>query len=167
MPPASPDPRLTPYDVDARAAIDTVLEPLREETARVDREVRDNAAFLEARRRSRLDRETRDLLDRAAESPEAPASMRRLARRVASGELDWDDVFARRGGADGDAFLTDAFRAADEHFAGTDLARVPVPEAALETGIDPDEVAADLDQTRREARAEHDAIYRRAFEERP
>ena len=167
MPPASPEPRFTPYDVDARAAIDAVLEPLREETARVDREVRDNAAFLEERRRSRLDAETRDLLDRAAQSPDAPASMRRLARRVASGELGWDDVFARRGGPDGEAFLTEAFRTAEEHFADTDLARVLVPEAALETGIDPDDISADLDRTRREARDEHDAIFRRAFRDRP
>jgi hypothetical protein len=161
--PASPDGRPASYDVDARAAIDAVLEPLREETDRVDREVRDNAAFLEDRRRSRLDAETRDLLDRAAESPTAPASLRRLARRVATGELGWDDVFARRAGADGEAFLADAFRTAQEHFCEADLARVAVPAAALETGIDPDAVAVDLDVTRREARDEHDAIFRRAI----
>jgi hypothetical protein len=167
VPPASPDPRFTPYDVDARAAIDEVLEPLREETARVDREVRDTAAFLDERRRSRLDAETRDLFDRAAQSPEAPAAMRRLARRVASGELGWDDVFARRGGPDGEAFLTEAFRTARQQFADTDLARVPVPEAALEAGVDPADVADDIDRTRRGARDEHDAIFRRAFEDQP
>jgi hypothetical protein len=167
VPPASPDPRFAAYDVDARAAIDAVLEPLREATDRVDREVRENAAFLEERRRSRLDPETRGLLDRAAESPQAPESLRRLARRVAGGELSWDDVFARRGGPDGDTFLTDAFRTAREHFADADVALVPVPEAALETGVDPEDVADDIDRTRREARDQHDAVFRRTFEDRP
>src|SRR5262249_44503303 len=152
------------------------LEPLREETDRVDREVRDNAAFLEDRRRSRLDAETRALLDRAAESPEAPASLRRLARRVATGELGWDDVFARRAGADGEAFLADAFRTAQEHFGEADLARVAVPEAALGTGIDPGQLAADLERSQRAAhlertqggaRAEHDAIFHRAVRDQP
>jgi hypothetical protein len=153
--------------VDARAAIDAVLEPLRQETDRVDREVRDNAAFLDERRRSRLDAETRGLLDRAAESPQAPESLRRLARRVAGGEIGWDDVFAHRAGPDGEAFLADALSTARAHFADADLAPVQVPEAALETGIDPDEVADDIERTRREARNEHDLIYRRAVEDRP
>jgi hypothetical protein len=167
VPPASPDPRPASYVVEARAAIDAVLEPLREETDRVDREVRDNEAFLDERRRSRLDAETRGLLDRAAESPQAPASLRRLARRVAGGEIGWDDVFAHRAGPDGEAFLADAFSTAREHFADADLAPVPVPEAALETGIDPDEIADDIDRTRREARDEHDLVFRRTFEDQP
>jgi hypothetical protein len=161
VPPASPDPR---RDIDGRAAIDAVLEPLRAETDRVDRELADNRQFLEERRSRRLDPETRDLLDRAADSPEAPESLRRLARRIAGGELTWDDVFAHRAGPDGDAFLSDAFRTAEQHFADADLAPVPVPDAALDTGVDPDEVDADLARTRREARDEHDAIFRRAFE---
>jgi hypothetical protein len=165
VPPASPDPRFRPYDADPRAAIDAVLEPLRDETDRIDSELRDNAAFLEERRRERLDPETRDLLDRAAESPQAPASLRRLARRVAAGELGWDDVFAHRAGPDGEAFLTDAFATARQHFADADLGRVPVPDAALETGIDPDDVSDDIERTRREARDEHDLIFRRAFED--
>jgi hypothetical protein len=167
VPPESPDPRFATYDADARAAIDAVLEPLREETDRVDREVRDNAAFLEERRRSRLDAETRGLLDRAAESPQAPDSLRRLARRVAGGELSWDNVFAHRGGADGEAFLAEAFRTAHEHFSDADLSRVPVPDSALETGIEPDELTDDIERTRREARDEHDAIFRHALEDRP
>lgn len=167
MPPASPDPRFAAYDVHARAAIDAVLEPLREETDRVDREVRDNAAFLEERRRSRLDAETRGLLDRAAESPQAPESLRRLARRVGRGELSWDDVFASRGGPDGDAFLADAFRTAREQFADADLTLVAAPEAALETGVDPADIADDIDRTRREAGDEHDAVFRRTFGDRP
>jgi hypothetical protein len=169
--PASPEPRFpppgapgTPYDVDARAAIDAVLEPLRAETDRVDREVRDNAAFLEQRRRDRIDPDTRRLLDRAADSPDAPDSLRRLARRVSSGEIGWDDVFARRVGPDGDAFLAEAFRTARQHFGDADLPRVSVPEAALETGVDPDDVADDIERTRREARADHDAVFRRTFE---
>lgn len=152
--------------MDARAAIDAVLEPLHEETDRVDREVRDNAAFLEERRRARLDPETRALLDRAAESPQAPASLRRLARRVAAGELGWDDVFAHRAGPDGEAFLADAFATARQHFADADLDTVAVPEAALETRIDPDDIADDIERSRRQARDEHDLIFRRAFEDR-
>jgi len=167
VPPASPEPPFGTYDVDTRAAVEAVLDPLRAETERVEREVRDNAAFLEERRRTRIDAETGALLDRAAESPEAPASLRRLARRVAAGELSWDDVFAHRAGADGEAFLAEAFRTAREHFTDVDLDRVGVPEAALETGIDPVEVADDLDRTRREASEEHDAIFRRAFGDRP
>jgi hypothetical protein len=150
--------------VDSRAAIDAALEPLRAETDRVDRELADNRRFLDDRRNRRLDAETRELLDRAAESPQAPESLRRLARRIAGGELTWDDVFAHRAGAEGDAFLADAFRTAEQHFADADVATVPVPEAAVETGVEPDEVAADIDRTRREARDEHDAVFRRAVE---
>jgi hypothetical protein len=164
VPPASPDPRFGGSTVDARAAIDDVLEPLREETIRVDRELRDNRDFLDARRRAPLDAETRALLDRAAESPQAPGSLRRLARRIAAGELTWDDVFAHRGGPDGDAFLADALRTAEAHFADADLPPVPVPDDALETGVDPDEVSADIARTCAEARAEHDAIFRWTFE---
>jgi hypothetical protein len=167
VPPASPDPHTGAYAVDARTAIEAVLEPLREATDRVDREVRDNAAFLDERSRSRLDADTQSLLDRAAESPQAPASLRRLASRVARGEMGWDDVFAHRAGPDGEAFLADAFSTARERFADADLAPVPVPEAALETGIDPDEIADDIDRTRREARDEHDLIFRRALEDQP
>ncbi len=154
MPPASPD----PYD--GRAAIDAVLEPLRAETDRVDRELASNQAFLEERRATGVDAETRDLLSRAAESPSAPESLRRVARQVAAGQITWDDVFARRGGPDGAAFLEDAFRTARDHFADADLAPVPVPEEALEVGVDPAEVAVDIERARDEARTAHDAIFR-------
>ena len=159
--PATPDPR---RDVDSRAATDAVLEPLRAEGDRVDRELADNRRFLDQRRGQRLDAETRELLTRAAESPQAPVSLRRLARRIAGGELTWDDVLARRAGAEGEAFVAEAFRTAEQHVADAEVAPVKVPAAAVETGIDPDEVAADIDRTRREARAEHDAVFRRAFE---
>jgi hypothetical protein len=152
--PASPDPS------DGRAAVDAVLEPLRAETDRVDRELAANQAFLEERRALGLDAETRDLLSRAAQSPSAPESLRRVARLVAGGRLTWDDVFARRAGQDGAAFLEDAFRTAREHFAEADLEPVPVPEEALEVGVDPDEVAADIERVRDEARTAHDAIFR-------
>jgi hypothetical protein len=161
VPPASPD-----ATNDGRAAIDAVLEPLRAEGDRVDRELSANRAFLDERRSRHLDPETRALLDRAADSPEAPESLRRLARRVASRELTWEDVFAHRAGADGDAFLAEAFRTARERFADATVPQVPIPDEALDTGIDPDEVAADIDRTRAEAREEHDAIFRRAFEDR-
>jgi len=76
-------------------------------------------------------------------------------------------VFAHRGGPDGEAFLVDAFRTAREHFADAEVARVAVPEAALETGVDPEGVADDIDRTRHEARGDHDAVFRRTFEGRP
>ena len=151
MPPASPDPR---------AAIEAVLEPLRAETDRVDRELASNRAFLDERRSSRVDAETRDLLSRAADSPSAPESLRRLARQVAAGRFTWDDVFAGRAGPDGAAFLADAFRTARQHAREIDVTAVPVPDEALEVGIDPAEVAADIEHTLAVARHAHDEIYR-------
>lgn len=151
MPPASPD---------ARASIDTVLEPLREETERVDHELASNHAFLEERRSRGVDEETRDLLTRAAASPSAPDSIRRLARQVAAGELTWDAVFAHRAGPDGMAFLSEAFSTAQEHFARARVPPVAVPHDALDVGIDPDEVAADIGRTRAEARVAHDEVFR-------
>lgn len=153
MLPASPDPH------DGRAAIDAVLEPLRAETDRVDRELASNQAFLDERRSRGVDAETRDLLSRAAESPSAPASLRRVARQVTAGQITWDDVFAHRAGADGEAFLADAFRTAREHVTD-EPALVSVPDEALEVGVDPDEVAADIARTRDEARTAHDEIFR-------
>jgi hypothetical protein len=147
---ASPDPR---------AAIDAVLEPLRVESDRVDRALADNQAFLDERRTRGLDREMRDLLSRAAESPTAPESIRRVARQVAAGRLTWDDVFAHRAGPDGHAFLRDAFATARKHVSD-DPRPVEVPDAALEVGVDPDEVADDITRTRAEARMAHDAIFR-------
>jgi hypothetical protein len=94
--------------------VDAVLEPLREESGRVDRELARNRTLLDERRSHGVDAETRDLLARAAAGPSAPASLRRVARRVAAGELTWDDVFAHRAGPDGTAFLRDAFRTARE-----------------------------------------------------
>ena len=161
MPPASPD---VP---DARPAIEAILDPLRAEIARVDREMDDNRTFLEEHRSRGIDAETRALLDRAADSPDAPDSLRKLARQVAAGQVTWDDVFAHRAGPGGEAFLDDAFRTAREHFSDAELAPVPVPEEALQVGVDPEEVSADLARTLVEARVEHDAIFRRAFDERP
>jgi hypothetical protein len=151
--PASPD----PYD--GRAAIAAVLEPLRAETDRIDREIASNKAFLEDRRAQSLDPDTRDLLSRAAESPQAPEALRRLASRVTAGEITWDDVFAHRAGPDGAAFLHEAFRTARERVDDRP-APVSVPEAALEVGIDPAEVAADLDHTLAVARRAHDDVFR-------
>jgi hypothetical protein len=151
--PASPD----PYD--ARAAIEAVLEPLRAETDRIDREVASNHAFLAERRRQRLDAETRDLLSRAAESPRAPEPVRRLARRVAAGEIAWDDVFAHRAGPDGTAFLREAFRTARQHVDDRPTP-VTVPDAAREVGIEPAEVAADIEHTLALARLAHDEVFR-------
>ncbi|MGA8249037.1 MAG: hypothetical protein WB797_19170, partial [Nocardioides sp.] len=76
--------------------------------------------------------------------------------------LTWDDVYARRAGPDGEAFLADAFRTAREHFADAEVSVVPVPDEALEVGVDPDEVSADLELTLAEAAEEHDAIFRPA-----
>ena len=157
MPPASPDP------ADVRAEIESVLEPLRAEAHRVDRAMADNRAYLEERRTSRVDAETRALLERAAESPEAPDSLRRVARQVATGRTTWDAVFDHRAGPDGDAFLADAFRTAQEHFSDAELSPVAVPEEALEVGVDPEAVAADIDLTLAEARDEHDRIFRPTF----
>ena len=148
-----------PASSDPRAAIDAVLEPLRVETDRVDRALADNQAFLDERRARGLDRETRDLLSRAAQSPAAPESVRRVAQHVAAGWITWDDVFAHRAGPDGEAFLQDAFRTAREHVTD-DPSPVAVPEAALDVGVDPEEVAADMARTRAEAKAGHDAIFR-------
>jgi hypothetical protein len=148
--PASPDPR---------TAIDAVLEPLLTETDRVDRALADNQAFLDERRARGLDRETRDLLSRAAESPAVPESVRRVAQQVAAGRITWDDVFAHRAGPDGESFLEDALRAARDHVTDGPTP-VRVPEAALEVGVDPDEVAADIARTLTEAQAGHDAIFR-------
>ncbi len=159
MLPASPD-----GIPDAQAAIDAVLEPLREESDRVGREIEANRAFLDERRARALDPETRALLDRAADSPSAPESVRRVARQVAAGRVTWDDVFAHRAGPAGEAFLADAFRTAREHFADADLSAVPVPDEALEVGVDPDEVSADLELTLAEAADEHDAIFRPTFD---
>ena len=101
---------------DARAALDAVLEPLRVETGQVDRELASNRLFLEERRSRGVDPATSDLLTRAAGSPSAPESLRRLARQVAAGGLTWDDVFAHRAGPDGAAFLRDALSTAHDHF---------------------------------------------------
>jgi hypothetical protein len=161
VPPASPEPGGLPG---SRAAIDAVLEPLRDGVHRVDRELADNRTFLEERRRRGLDSETRDLLDRAAQSPDAPDSLRRLARDVAAGRLTWDDVFAHRAGADGEALLDDAFATARDRFADADVARVPVPEEALAVGVDPQAVDADLQLTLALARMEHDSIFRRSLD---
>jgi hypothetical protein len=150
VPPASPD---------ARAAIEAVLEPLVLETDRVDRAVADNRSFLDARRARGLDRETRDLLSRAAESPSAPESVRRVAREVAAGRLTWDDVFAHRAGAAGQAFLRDAFATARAHVTD-DPTPIDVPPEALEVGLDPADVATDIARTRAEAQAAHDAVFR-------
>jgi len=151
VPPASPDPR---------AAIDAVLEPLREETERIGRELASNSAFLEVRRSRCVGPETRDLLSLAADSPSAPDSLRRLARQVVAGELTWDDVFAHRAGPDGTAFLSDAFATAQDHFADARVPPATVSDEALDVGIDPDEVAADIARTRAEARAAHDEVFR-------
>lgn len=159
MPPASPE-----EVPDGRAAIDAVLEPLREETDRVGREMEANRAYLDEHRARGVDPETRALLDRAADSPSAPESLRHLARQVAAGRVTWDDVFAHRAGPEGEAFLADAFRTAREHFSDADLTPVPVPDEALAVGIDPVEVSDDLAQTLAEAAEEHDAIFRRAFD---
>jgi hypothetical protein len=159
LPPASPD-----EIPDGRAAIDAVLEPLREETELVDREVEADRAYLDERRAKGIDPETRALLDRAADSPSAPESLRRVARQVATGRITWDDVFAHRAGPEGEAFLADAFRTAREHFADVDLATVPVPDEALEVGVDPLRVSDDLEKTLAEAAEEHDAIFRQAFD---
>lgn len=106
----------------------------------------------------------RSLLDEAADNPSAPESLRRVARQVAAGRITWDDVLAHRAGPDGDAFLADAFRTAREHFADADLSNVPVPDEALEVGVDPDRVSEDVEQTLAEAAEEHDAIFRQAFD---
>jgi hypothetical protein len=151
VPPASPE-------------IDAVLAPLRDEVERVDAAMANNRAFLEERRRRGLDAETRSLLDRAADSPTAPDSLRRLAREVAAGRLAWDDVFAHRAGADGEEFLTDAFRTARERFADVEVAPVPVPEEAHAVGVDPEQVDADLQMTLAIARLEHDSIHRQTYE---
>jgi hypothetical protein len=90
--------------------------------------------------------------------------LRRVARRVAAGQLTWDDVFAHRAGPEGEAFLGDAFRTAREHFAEADLGSVPVPDEALEVGVDPDQVSEDLARTLAEAAEEHDAIFRRGLD---
>ncbi len=82
-----------------------------------------------------------------------------MARQVAAGGITWDDVFAHRAGPDGETFLQDAFRTAREHISD-DAAPVEVPEAALEPGVDPDEVALDIARTRADAQAGHDAMFR-------
>jgi hypothetical protein len=151
--PASPD----PYD--ARAAIDAALEPLRAETERVDAELASNQAFLDERSTRALDADTCDLLSRAARSPSAPESLRRVARQVAAGRITWEDVFARRAGSDGAAFLEDAFRTAREHVSD-DPAPVTVPDEARKVGVVPAEVAADIERTRAEASVAHDAVFR-------
>ncbi|HEY3531140.1 MAG TPA: hypothetical protein VGK78_18500, partial [Nocardioides sp.] len=154
MIPRSPDP------ADGRRAIDAVLEPLRAETHRVDDELRDNEEFLAERRSCGIDPETRALLERAAGSPAAPESLRRVARLVAAGRVTWDDVFAHRGGPEGAAFLDDALRTARRQFAEADLPPAKVPDEALEVGIDPDEVSDDIFRARVEAQEDHDAIFR-------
>jgi hypothetical protein len=106
----------------ASPEIDAVLEPLREGADRVDRALADNRAYLDQRRAQGIDPETRDLLDRAANSPSAPSSLRRLVREVAAGRQTWDDVFAHRAGADGEEFLASAFRTAHERFADVEVA---------------------------------------------
>jgi hypothetical protein len=161
VPPASPD---VP---DARAAIESVLEPLRAESDRVDQAMADNRAYLEERRKTRVDAETRGLLERAATSPGAPDSLRRVARQVARGQITWDSVFDHRAGPEGEAFLADAFRTAREHFADADLTPVPVPEEALAEGVDPEAVDDDIELTLREAGEAHDRIFRATFSDDP
>jgi hypothetical protein len=140
-------------------AIDAVLEPLRVETDRVDRALADNQAFLDERRTRGLDRETRDLLSRAGGSPAAPESVLRVAQQVSSGKITWDDVFAHQAGPDGEAFLQEAVRTAREHV-DDEPRPVPVPDAALGLGVDPAQVAADIELTLAEARAGHDDVFR-------
>lgn len=155
MPPASPDPR---------ELIHEILEPLTAEAERADALMAENTAFLEQRRSQGLDAETKQLLQDAARSPEAPASLRRLAGRVAHGEITWDDVFRGRAGADGADFLATAFTVARARFEDADMAPVEVPEEALEVGVDPTAVHDDITRTLEEARAEHDRIWREGLE---
>jgi hypothetical protein len=149
---------------DLPSAVRAIMEPLDAELDRARQVVADDRRFLQDKRERGLDPETKTLFEEAAKSPDAPDSLRRLAKQVERGELTWDDVFRGRGGELGSAFLADAFSTARRHFEDADLTPVAVPEEALATGIDPTAVQEDLDRTLEEARVEHDRVWRELIE---
>lgn len=125
--------------------IRALLAPLEDAIADARTLRAENADFLDRQRARRLSPEERELMERAAESPTAPESLRRLAHRVATGELGWADVLAGRGGEDGAAFREAALETARQHWATADVGRVEPPEEALELGVDPESTSAAID----------------------
>ena len=136
---------MTQGSSDPRSEIRALLAPLEDAVAEGRRQRADNADFLDGLRARRLRPEERDLMERAAQSPAAPESLRRLARRVAAGELDWVDVLSGRGGEDGAAFRDAALRTAREHWATAEVERVDPPADALDLGVDPETTSAAID----------------------
>ena len=132
---------------DLGGALRALLEPLREELAQAQELIDDNRRYLEEKQARGIDHETKDLFRRAAESPNAPESLKKIAREVEEGHTTWEDVFARRSGELGQAFLHDAFTTARLHFEDADLATVEPPREALDQGIDPAEVERDVRAT--------------------
>lgn len=155
MPPTS-QPEWRP---DASEQIRQTLAPLNEAVEEVDKIVADNRAYLADKRSRGLDAETKALLEQAARSPEAPESLRKLAKQVERGELTWDEVFRGGAGDLGRAFLTDAFRVAAEHVSPEPVTPVEPPEEALAQGVDPESVHDEISQTLEEARMAHDRIW--------
>ena len=149
-PESGPDPR------DLMREQLAVLDDQIEEATRL---VADNQAFLVEQRSRGLDPETKALLEEAARSPQAPDSLRALAKQVERGDLTWDDVFRGRAGDLGRAFLSDAFTTAAEHVSPEPVTPVAPPREALAQGVDPELVQDEMTQTLDEARAEHDRLW--------
>ncbi|MBB6626711.1 hypothetical protein H5V45_05175 [Nocardioides sp. KIGAM211] len=160
MPPTSPH-ETRP---DPSALIRETLAPLEDEIAEADQVVADNRAYLAEKRSRGLDPETKELLEQAARSPEAPDSLRKLATQVERGQITWDDVFRGGAGELGREFLSDAFRVASEHVSPEPVTPVEPPPEALAQGVDPTAVQDEMSQTLEEARMEHDRIWREALE---
>jgi uncharacterized protein (DUF1786 family) len=126
--------------------------------------VADNQAYLDDQRSRGLDPETKALLEEAARSPQAPDSLRALAKQVERGDLTWDDVFRGRAGSLGRTFLNDAFTTAAEHVSPEPVTPVAPPDEALAQGVDPEVVQDEMTQTLEKARVEHDRIWRERLE---
>ncbi|MEX0428280.1 hypothetical protein AB3X52_11680 [Nocardioides sp. DS6] len=136
---------MTQGSADLGPEVRALLGPLEDAIAAARRVRADNADFLDRTRHRGLRPEERDLMERAAESPGAPESLRRLARRVAAGDLDWADVFSGRAGEDGTAFREAALHTARQHWATAEVARVEPPREALDLDVDPETTSAAID----------------------
>ncbi len=148
-----------PASHDAAELIRSVVAPFEDELDQARAELAESRAWLEAERSKGLDPETKALFNQAARSPDAPESLRKLGAEVAGGRLTWDDVFAGRGGALGEEFLSAARTTALAQFGDDPVTPVEPPREALATGVDPVRVREDMQQTLVEAKENHDRMW--------
>lgn len=110
MHPAS-DPMVT-------AEIAAAVDAFEQEVALADAEVAEMQAQLARDQAKPIDPQIEQTLRRAARNPEAPDALRRLAKRVSDGSLDWSEVMSGSS-ADPDVqqFRTQALATARAQFA--------------------------------------------------